>query len=513
MRNLLLFILLVTVIISKAQTKILFDATKAETAGSADWVIDADLNNLDWTTTSTVKTGGSKANAQQLPTPAQSTVKSSTVETYWTGALSSWGIDCVNKGYHVESLPYNGRITYGDNTNAQDLSNYKVYIVDEPNIYFTAAEKTAILNFVKNGGGLFMISDHAGSDRNNDGSDSPTIWNDLMTNNDSVTNPFGISYVATAPNSNTYPSDFSETATNFLTTKNPISQGSYGTATKLKYSDGTSLDLDTVANPTIKGVVFATESTSIINGAMFAYAKYGKGKIVATGDSSPCDDGTGSSGYTGLYVSYANDPTVGDNHRYLYMNSTIWLATTDTALPIKFVSINGANKNNLTTINWQASETGSNDSYQIEKSTDGNSFNTVANIAKKNIGNNQIENYQWQTQETINKKEYYRIKAMDNLNDTYSDVVEIAPTNKEQISIYPNPSSSSNGNGFTISGLNPGSIVTISDMKGKLFFQTTSSGASISNSNSRIPKMASGVYIVTIKDADVVSTQKLIIGR
>jgi hypothetical protein len=31
---------------SKAQIKILFDATKAEMAGNGDWVIDADLHNL-----------------------------------------------------------------------------------------------------------------------------------------------------------------------------------------------------------------------------------------------------------------------------------------------------------------------------------------------------------------------------------------------------------------------------------------------------------------------------------
>lgn len=39
------------------------------------------------------------------------------------------------------------------------------------------------MTFVKNGGGLFMISDHTGADRNNDGEDAVEILNDLMTNN------------------------------------------------------------------------------------------------------------------------------------------------------------------------------------------------------------------------------------------------------------------------------------------------------------------------------------------
>ena len=164
----------------KSQVKILYDATKAETAGSADWVIDADAHDLGYSSGPAILGGGNESDPQRLPTPDQSTVTSSTVETYWEGALSAWGIDMVKKGYYVETLPYNGSITYGNTSNVQDLSNYKVFIVDEPNIRFTAVEDTAIMQFVRNGGGLFMISDHEGSDRNNDGYDSPHIWQLFM---------------------------------------------------------------------------------------------------------------------------------------------------------------------------------------------------------------------------------------------------------------------------------------------------------------------------------------------
>jgi len=95
--------------------KFLFDATHAETAGNADWVIDED---------------GSVP--QQIPTPAQSTITSSTPETYWTGALSSWGIALVKLGNTVETLPSGTSITYGNSSNAQDLSHYDVFVVDEP---------------------------------------------------------------------------------------------------------------------------------------------------------------------------------------------------------------------------------------------------------------------------------------------------------------------------------------------------------------------------------------------
>jgi len=61
--------------ICNAQIKILFDATKAETAGNADWIIDADQHNLDWNPTA-VFNSGDESNAQTIPTPLQNSITS-----------------------------------------------------------------------------------------------------------------------------------------------------------------------------------------------------------------------------------------------------------------------------------------------------------------------------------------------------------------------------------------------------------------------------------------------------
>lgn len=306
---------------TSAQVKILFDATKAETAGSADWVIDADNNNLSWNP-GPIPGGGSESNAQRFPTPMQSGITASTTEDFWTGALSFWGIDCVNKGYEVETLPYTSSITYGNTNNPQDLKNYKVFIICEPNIKFTDAEKTAILSFVNNGGGLFMISDHDVSDRNNDGWDSPHIWNDLLQNNSTGnTNPFGIIFDY---------SNFSETSSKLaaLPITDSILHGPMGNVTKVKWSNGTAITTDPAANQSVKPVIYRTSVSSATGNIniMVADARYGRGKVVAIGDSSPCDDGTGDPNDI-LYTGYNGDVT--PNHRNLLMNATIWLATTD----------------------------------------------------------------------------------------------------------------------------------------------------------------------------------------
>jgi hypothetical protein len=124
--------------------KVLFDATKAEMCANADWVIDADTYNIGTGSTGLMVVGsGSEANPGRYPTPAASGITASTSETYWKGALSAWAVSLVKLGFSVETLPVTGRITYGDSTNAQDLSNYGIYIVTEPNIKFTTAEKQA----------------------------------------------------------------------------------------------------------------------------------------------------------------------------------------------------------------------------------------------------------------------------------------------------------------------------------------------------------------------------------
>ena len=308
---------------TNAQTvKILFDATKGEMAGNADWVIDYDATTLGVGSGGAYLTSsGHQSNPQRIPTPAQSGVTSSTAETYWAGALSSWAVDCAKKGYIVETLPWNGQITYGNTSNAQDLSNYTIYIVDEPNIVFTTSEKTAIMQFVAHGGRLFMISDHNGSDRNGDGWDSPHIWNDFLTTNSVQPNPFGIAFDL---------ADFSQTTTNVsATSTDSIIHGPMGTVTKVQWSGGTTMTLNPAQNATVKGVVYMTGTTPGNTNAMVAYCRYGTngGKVAAIGDSSPTDDGTGNPTCT-LYNGYWSDAS--GNHRLLLMNITIWLAETET---------------------------------------------------------------------------------------------------------------------------------------------------------------------------------------
>jgi hypothetical protein len=276
--------------------KVLFDASHAETAGNADWVIDED-----------------NTTPQRVPTPAQSGITAGTAETYWTGAISSFGVALVKKGLFVETLPTTGSITYGNSSNTQDLSNYDVFVIDEPNNKFTTAEKTAIMNFISNGGGLFMVSDHTVSDRDNDGWDSPDIWNDLMTNNSVQANPFGFSVDL---------ANFSDISTNVLTgsSSNVILNGTMGSVTKMEFNNGTTATLTPSANASVKGLMWKTGASQNNSNVMCLSSTYGNGRVFFVGDSSPLDDGTGNPNDT-LYVGWSLY-----SHSNLFTNGCLWLA-------------------------------------------------------------------------------------------------------------------------------------------------------------------------------------------
>lgn len=276
---------------------VLFDNAHAETAGNADWVIST---------------------SQPDPLAQNSNPQ---VETDWTGGISAWGVALQKTGRY--SLKTNtSALTYGNSSNALDLSHFNVLVLPEPNTLFTSSEKTAILNFVQNGGGLFMIADHNGSDRNNDGNDSLHIFNDLMNNNGVKNDVFGIQFdVLNISNEN---------PSNDTPNGDPVLNGPFGVAHGSIIRNGTTETLNPGDNPNAHGIIYRSSfSNTGTTGAFVSGSAYGQGRVLAEGDSSAIDDGTCSSGNT--CFNGWNDPSGQDS--ILFPNGTEWLAGGSTTPP------------------------------------------------------------------------------------------------------------------------------------------------------------------------------------
>jgi hypothetical protein len=244
---------------SSAKRRILFDLTKHEAAGNSDWRID--------------------------------------------GGYSEWADALKKLGFEVSSLT-------GKSISSNDLNGAGVLVIPEPQNPFSDTERNAIVSFVAGGGGLLMISDHRDSDRDNDGWDSPEVFNGW--DQKSPTNVpleyqksldtakiFGLSF--------SLQSSFQDPVYTIVPlTKSPILEGVGKTGIYV----GTSVDV--------------TSGTALmgVNGkTYFAVNTVQNGRVAAYGDSSMFSDGTFSDGTRSKYNNWANL-----ENAKLAVNMVRWLA-------------------------------------------------------------------------------------------------------------------------------------------------------------------------------------------
>jgi hypothetical protein len=339
---------------AQAAKRALFDNFHAEQAGNADWIIDDN---------------------QPVPSPAQSGIGPNTSGTFWTGAISSYGVDMVKRGWDV--FTNTTALTYGNAGNPYDLSTVDLLVVPEPNTLFSAAEATAILSFVQNGGGLIAISDHDGSDRNNDGYDSPKIWNALDPGH-----LLGVHFQSTGePNNNIV-----QTSTNVNPSlSDSVTHGPVGTVGGLAFHNGSTLVLYPGTNPSVRGEVWMTGvAQSSASSVMAASSRYGSGRVFFVCDSSPVDDGSATAGNSSIFDGWGE---AGATDSTLFLNASLWAARRDIVVnsppTISLISPDGGETwkaGSTHAITWSASDDVAVSGIDLAYSTDGGATfpNTIA---------------------------------------------------------------------------------------------------------------------------------------
>lgn len=224
-----------------------------------------------------------------------------------TAGNADWTISGANSSF-ADALKAKG-FTVTQNTStitSSTLSGVKVFVIPEPNVNFTSAEKTAINNYVANGGSVYFIADHITSDRNNDGWDSVQIYDGST----STAYPSTGSWVGA-----TYGFYF-----NFNNlSADPITDVRASAVTSgvssVGYWNGSSIH-STGSNSSIVQDIFMSGQPDPIH----IHGTYGSGRFAALGDSSLYDDGTGAAGKN-LY-----DGWDADNDSTLAVNTVLWLA-------------------------------------------------------------------------------------------------------------------------------------------------------------------------------------------
>ena len=178
------------------------------------------------------------------------------------------------------------------------LKEAKIVVLPEPNSVYSASEQEALVDFVDNGGCLYAIADHDRSDRNGDGIDSVGVLNQFLPK-------LGLKidkrYFTEAPVSGTYEDT--------ELTQGVKSVGTWGGTTISCLASSAQAHI-TVSSKNGGNAYIATNITG-----------HRGGKVIAMGDSSPYDDGSGDP-RDKLHDGY-NNPR--HDHEQLAHNSIKWL--------------------------------------------------------------------------------------------------------------------------------------------------------------------------------------------
>lgn len=180
---------------------------------------------------------------------------------------------------------------------AEELKGAAIVVLPEPNSVYSPEEEAAIVDFVNNGGGLYAVGDHDKSDRNGDGIDSVGVLNRFLPK-------LGLQlekrYFTEAPVAGVYKDT--------PLTKGVKAVGVWG-GTSVKCLGSKAMAHICVSDKNGGEAFIATNEVG--NG----------GRVVAMGDSSPYDDGTGDP-HDQLHNGFSNPKY---NHDVLARNSVAWL--------------------------------------------------------------------------------------------------------------------------------------------------------------------------------------------
>lgn len=128
----------------------------------------------------------------------------------------------------------------------------------------------------------------------------------------------------------------------------------------------------------------------------------------------------------------------GSGNRYFAsQNVKISGVTADPALPLTLTRFSAGVHASYTSLVWQTSNETGLQQFELERSTDGNTFKTIGKIT---AANNASGNYAFTDKQTVTGTVYYRLKIIKaDGSFTYSYALAISGNKKDKLGIYPNP--------------------------------------------------------------------------
>lgn len=168
-------------------------------------------------------------------------------------------------------------------------------------------------------------------------------------------------------------------------------------------------------------------------------------------------------------------------------------------LPVHLLGFTAKLVNNNTLLQWNVSDELNVDNYTIEFSKDGQTFNTIGNVAATNM-KAQPKSYSFIHTSPVSGNNYYRLKIIDKDGKYTWSSVRIVTVNANSVKVFPNPfhdqlNIASNGT----------ATVTLYDVEGRLLLKQALTG----NATLHIHDLAKGMYMVKVTEGSNTHSYKV----
>lgn len=169
-------------------------------------------------------------------------------------------------------------------------------------------------------------------------------------------------------------------------------------------------------------------------------------------------------------------------------------------LPVELLDFSGEMVGTTLQLNWQTASELNNEGFEIERSPNGESWETIGFVAGTGTSSESTE-YSFLDSSPIAGESYYRLRQIDfDGNYSYSKRILVEPSPDQTLSFYPNPVRHT----LHLSGIEATQI-SILDLTGKLLFQVPGTQAEIDLSH-----LPNGLYFLRWQGNNRTWTKKII---
>ncbi|MFZ1528571.1 MAG: T9SS type A sorting domain-containing protein [Ferruginibacter sp.] len=140
-------------------------------------------------------------------------------------------------------------------------------------------------------------------------------------------------------------------------------------------------------------------------------------------------------------LTHGWEPNMNANNQYNFTGRNVWEWMLGnrrffTTLPVHFTSFSASKQNSTAVLNWQTANETNNQGFEVQRSANGQSWQTLIFIRSNGISGN----YAYTDPTPLAGKSFYRIKQSDlNGNSRYSETRFIDFSKQGYLYVYPNP--------------------------------------------------------------------------